>query len=128
MKRRRIYFLVFVCGAVIVAAGLRTGTGQGYSDPIVLPREVKPEVARSQRTLQVHLTNQKTGRPQYYQWPLSVPEGGSVEIECHEWMLIRFFGFSMPGMPKNSFRRVIPLDNEQEGVAGPYHFVIRWVH
>jgi len=124
MKKRRIYAWVLVCAALVLAAGLRTSTGQGYSDPIVLP--AKPDVARSPRILEVRLTNQKTGRPQSYQWFLSVPVGGSVEVECHEWTLISFFGFSLSGMPKNSFHRVIPLDSSDEGVAGPYHFVIRW--
>ena len=126
MKTRRIYVWVFIGVALVLTAGLRIGTGQGYSDPIVLPRDVKPDYARSQRILEVRLTNRKTGRPQTYQWSLSVPAGGSVEVECHEWTLIRFFSFSMPGMPKNSFRRIIPLDNSEEGVAEPYHFVVRW--
>jgi hypothetical protein len=124
MTKRRICAWVLVGAALVLAAGLRTGTGQGYSDPVVMP--ATPTLARSPRILEVRLTNRKTGRPQSYQWSVSVPAGGSVEVECHEWTLVSFFGFSLPGLPKNSFRRVIPLDHPEEGMAGPYHFVIRW--
>jgi hypothetical protein len=126
MKQRRIAWEAFICCVLIVAAGIRTDTGQGYSNPTVLPREISPDVVRLPRTLEVRLINQKTGRPQHHQWSLSVPKGGAVEIECHEWVVIGVYGFSMPGIPKNSFRRIIPLDRSEEGVAGPYHFVIRW--
>jgi len=124
MKKLRIYALALVCAALVLTAGLRTSTGQGYSNPIVLP--AKQEAAASPRVLEVRLTNQQTGRPQSYQWSLSVPAGGSVEVECHEWTLISFFGISLPGIPKNSFRRVIPLDRSEEGIAEPYRFVVRW--
>jgi hypothetical protein len=126
MKRRHIFLGAIICCALVIAAGLRIGIGQGYSGPIVLPREVQPDAVRSERTLEVRLTNQKTGRPQHHQWSLSVPKGGAVKIECHEWVVIDFYGFSMPGFPKNSFRRIIQLDSSEEGVAEPYHFVIRW--
>ena len=126
MKKRRIYFGIIICSVLVIAAGVRTGTGQGYSNPVVLPREVSPDAVQSHRTLEVRLTNQKTGRPQHHQWFLSIPKGGAVEIECHEWVLIDVYGFSIPGVPKNSFRRIIPLDSSEEGMAEPYHFVIRW--
>lgn len=126
MKKHRIYVLVFVCVALVVGTGLRIGTGQGYSDPIVLPAGAKTNAAALQRTLEVRLTNRKTGRPQHYRWSLSMTPGGSVEIECHEWRLASFFGRPMFGWPRNSFRRVVLLDAEEEDVTGPYHFVIRW--
>ena len=126
MKRRRIILGAVLCCTLVIAAGIRTGIGQGYSDPIVLPRAVQPDAVGSERILEVRLTNQKTGRPQHHQWSLRVPNGGAVEIECHEWVLIGLYGFSRPGFPKNSFRRIIPLGSSEEGVAGPYHFVISW--
>ena len=126
MKRRRAFVLFFSIVALVVAAGFRIGTGQGYSDPIVRPAGAKVDAATSQRMLEVQLKNRKTGRPQYYQWSLSVPPWGSVEIECHEWMHVRFFGFSLFGAPRNSFRRIILLDVAEDGVAGPYDYVIRW--
>lgn len=126
MKRRRIVLGAVLCCALVIAAGIRTGTGQGYSAPIVLPRGTQPDAVGSDRILEVRLTNQKTGRPQHHQWSLRVPSGGAVEIECHEWVLISLYGFSIPGFPKNTFRRIIPLDSSEEGVAGPYHFVISW--
>lgn len=126
MKKRRIYLGGLACGALIVAVGLRTSTGQGYSAPIVLPREATAEVARMSRTLELRLTNRESGRPQFYRWSLSIPTGGSVEIECHEWIHVRFYGLSLPGMPRNSFHRIIPLDKSEEGVADPYHFTVRW--
>ena len=126
MKKRGLPIGLFICLLLAVAAGLRTGTGQGYSDPIVLPRGAPATVVRSQRTLELRLTNQKTGRPQHYRWSLSVPKGGAVEIECHEWLFIELYGRSLPGIPKNSFHRTIPLDASGEGVAEPYRFTIAW--
>ncbi len=126
MKTRVFYIGLFIGLVLVVAAGLRTGTGQGYSDPLVLPRDTPADAPKSQRTLEVRLTNQKTGRPQHYQWSLSVPKDGAVEIECHEWLFIEIYGRSLPGIPKNSFRRTIPLDASEEGVAGPYRFAIAW--
>jgi hypothetical protein len=125
MKKRRIYALVVGCIVVIAAAGLRIGIGQGNSDPIVLPAGAKASTALSQRTLEVRLTNRKTGRPQHYEWSLAVPSGGSVEIECHEWMHVHFFGVSMFGAPRNSFRRIVSLDSVEDGVAEPYDYVVR---
>ena len=126
MKGRRVILGAVLCLALVIAAGIRTGTGQGYSDPIVLPRSVQQAAVGSERILEVRLTNKKTGRPQHHQWSVLVPRGGAVEIECHEWVLLSLYGFSMPGFPTNSFRRIIPLDSVEEGVAGPYHFVISW--
>ena len=126
MKRRRVYFLVFVALAVVVAVGIRTSTGQGYSDPVVSPKVKSSIAATPARTLEVRLTNRKTGRSQYYEWSLSVPPGGSVEIECHEWTFVRWFGVQMFGAPRNSFRRIVPHDAAEEGIADPYNCVIRW--
>src|SRR5687767_3723019 len=118
MKRRKVYLLVFVALAVVTAIGIRTSTGQGYSDPVVSPKVQSSVAAPPPRTLEVRLTNGKTGRSQYYEWSLSVPQGGSVEIECHEWMHVRCFGVQMFGAPRNSFRRIVPHDAAEEGVAG----------
>ena len=126
MKKRGSYVVAFICFALAIAAGVHTRTGQGYSDPIVLPHETPANAVRLQRALDVRLTNKKTGRPQHYKWSLSISEGGAVEIECHEWVLIDLYGFSLPGFPKNSFRRIIPLDRSEEGVAEPYSFAISW--
>jgi hypothetical protein len=127
MKKRGIYLCALSCGILVVAAGVRTGTGQGYSDPVVLPLEAPSNAVKSLRTLELQLVNRKTGRSQHHQWSLSIPEGGAVEIECHDWVLVEIYGFSLPGFPKNSFRRVIPLDRSEEGVAEPYRFVVRWL-
>jgi hypothetical protein len=126
MKWRRIYVLAGCCIVVVAAAGLRIGTGQGYSDPIVLPAGAKADTAKLQRTLELRLTNRKTGRPQHYEWTLAVPSGGQVEIECHEWMRVHFFGIPLFGAPRNSFHRIISLDSVEDGVAEPYDYVIRW--
>jgi hypothetical protein len=128
MKRRRIYGLLL--GGIVIAAsaGLRIDIGQGYSDPIVRPAGRKVDADASQRTLEVRLKNRNTGRPQYYEWSLSVPPHGSVEIECHEWMHVRLFGRALFGAPRNGFSRIIPLDVPDEGLAEPYDYVIRWRH
>jgi hypothetical protein len=126
MKRRRIYVLVFGCVVLVVASGIRVATGQGYSDPMIRPVRAKVAAATSQRTLEVRLENRRTGRPQYYHWSLSMPPHGSVEIECHEWTHVRLFGLQLFGVPRNSFHRMIQLDLADEGVAEPYHYIIRW--
>ena len=126
MKKRRICVLALACVGVVIAAGIRSSTGQGYSDPIVRPGGGKADSATSQRTLEVQLKNRKTGRPQHYQWSLSVPPSGLVEVECHEWMHVRLFGFQIFGAPRNSFHRTISRDVAEEGIAGPYDYVIRW--
>lgn len=126
MRKRGLPIGLLIGLVLAVAAGLRTDTGQGYSDPIMLPRGAPATVVRSQRTLELRLIHQKTGRPQHYRWSLSVPKDGAVELECHEWLFIELYGRALPGIPKNSFRRVIPLDVAEEGVAEPYRFTIAW--
>jgi hypothetical protein len=111
--------------AVVLTIGIRIGVGQGYSDPIVRT-ELAANSAPQLRTLEVRLTNRTTGRSQYYEWSLPMPRGGSVEIECHEWRQVRWFGLPLFGAPQNSFRRVISLDAGEDGIAGPYHYAIRW--
>jgi len=126
MRRHRICVLVLVCCAGILGLGLRFGDGQGYSTPVVSPPGDRTNTSMARRTLEVQLKNRNTGRPQYYRWTLSIPEGGSVEIECHEWTNVSFFGSGLFGFPRNSFRRILPLDIESKGVAEPYDFAIHW--
>ncbi len=112
---------------VLAAAGVRfETTGQGYSDPKILPVGGNASLPASNRRLEVRLTNRETGRPQFYQWSLSMPLGGAVEIECHEWRQMYFFGHPTVGWPRNSFLHTIVCDVEEEGIVGPYHFELRW--
>jgi len=108
------------------AAGLRTGTGQGYSQPVVVFPGKTAAVASSLRTLELRLTNKETGRPQLYKWRISAPPGSSVQVECHEWVTLTLYGRQVPGFPRNKFRRTIPADADEEGFVEPYHFVARW--
>ena len=45
---------------------------------------------------------------------------------ANEWMHVHFFGISLFGAPRNSFRRIISLDSVEDGVAEPYDYVVRW--
>ena len=126
MKRRRVSIVAMVLFAVVLTIGIRIGVGQGYSDPIVHATQSAANSAAHLRTLEVRLTNRTTGRSQYYEWSLPMPLGGSVEIECHEWRQVRWFGLPLFGAPQNSFRRIISLDAGEDGIAGPYDYAIRW--
>ena len=125
MKWRYI-FLGIAVSVGACAVGLRTGTGQGYSQPVVVFPDKAAAAASSLRTLELRLTNQDTGRPLSYKWQISAPPGGSVQIECHEWVTLTLYGREMPGFPRNKFRRTIPVDADEEGFVEPYHFVARW--
>lgn len=126
MKRRRIYFgILFLCLAVL-AAGLRTGPGQGYSDPVVDSPEKQLDAANPMWTLDLRITNRETGRPQVYQWTMSATIGGWVKLECHEWVQVTLYGHPFSGFPRNRFRRSVRVGVDEEGFAGPYDFVVRW--
>ena len=127
MKRRPLLFTV--AAAIILAAGLRFSSGQGFQSPVASGGASVSSGDRADRLLTLQLRVRGSDRVLRFDWPVVVeatPTIPTITVKCHRWTNCSFFGVPLFGFPWSRFEQSFQVDRPDSGVSGAYDYNIEW--